>query len=249
MDDIHLPKSPWIYLPRTYLPWKHSWQHSPLLVRPQPAADTSAADTPAADDRTSTYGNTWSLWGITSPAVELLWQPFCGSGSSASQRNSKRARNNYVGSRHLYKPQEAVEQNVRKTPKRRKERNVRKMPKRRTERNFLPFSQETTSLTSRYNHFIHHLLTCWRQPRSDLIHPKTSNQPKRKWNETRILQNDTSQFTQRQRYLSSKQIFIHHQDDKVLLQTKWKWTFLSSTKTKTTKSIQPPATIAESALN
>ena len=35
-------------------------------------------------------------------------------------------------------------------------------------------------------------------------------------NETRILQNDTSQFTQRQRYLSSKQIFIHYQDDILL---------------------------------
>ena len=76
MDDIQLLKSPRKKLPRTYLPWKHSWQHSPLLVRTKPAADTSAAGTsaadtsaadtpavdtsasPAADDRTSTYGNT-----------------------------------------------------------------------------------------------------------------------------------------------------------------------------------------------
>ena len=117
MDDIQLPKSPWIHLPRTYMPWKHSWQHvssisenktrcehicrrhicrghvcftcrgntpgntSPLLGTTRTAADTSVADTkpavdmsaaPAADDRASTYGNTWSLWGTTSLAAEYL---------------------------------------------------------------------------------------------------------------------------------------------------------------------------------
>ena len=78
MDDIQLPKSPWIYLPRTYLPWKHSWQHSPLLVRTKPALDTSAARTSAVDTPAVCSQNSSNPASVTEKKETLLLYFFGG---------------------------------------------------------------------------------------------------------------------------------------------------------------------------